>query len=65
MEVLSQPETPNTLATRLVDSQPSLNPDQARTGTFGVPQEKTIQEGYQLNAFETPEEDNVEASFGV
>ena len=42
----------------MADSQPSLIQDQARTGTFGGAQlDGTIKEGYQLNAFETPEEE--------
>lgn len=42
----------------MADSQPSLIQDQARTGTFGGAQlDGTIKEGYQINAFVTPEEE--------
>lgn len=41
----------------MVDSQPSLIQDQARTGNFGGAElDGTIKEGYQLNAFEAPKE---------
>ena len=44
----------------MADSQPSLIENQARTGTFGGAQlDGTIKEGYQLNAFETPAEEEI------
>ena len=45
------------LTASMVDSQPSLIQDQARTGNFGGAElDGTIKEGYQLNAFEAPKE---------
>ena len=45
------------LGDQLTESQPSLVHEQARTGTFGGQKlDGTIEEGYQLNAFDTPED---------